>query len=769
MIALRAFLLAVLAMIVSPAEAWPVHGSPSAGPAFASIPIGGGGYVTGLSMANDGTMVVRVDVGTAYVSTTSKKSAALQGWTNVITASSMPSGSWGFASGSAGGAYIDTTGGSLGPYEIVVAPGNSQVMYMLWQGKMYMTQNQGVSWALMANFPVITYSVADNNGTSCRIFQKKMAVDPNNANVVYIGTPANGLYVTQNGLSGASATFTQVSTGTIPATVRNGIMAITIDPNSGTTGGVTKHIILGDGGTNYESTNAGGSWAPVAAGGPGWITDGAFDASGNFYAPNYGTNTCVSGNYIFGDVYMYSGGIWYDTGSGAGVATVAINPFDPTWIAGWGNSGCNYNQGTINTTTHTIAWNGPYFGVPTSSSIPPSDTAWISNTRPDSTCQASGGMVFDPVNSGYVWMTMGYGILYVNPANKTSAPSAYVVRSTGVENLVTQAIKTCAGYSNNVLLGVEDQQVFTDTNLLAAPGSSTPQLGSRAYNSAAWSVDASLSSAGVAAALSTGYYVSANGNYSAYSTNCGGSWTQFSTKPTSSDNGAILAIDATHFVVQQGDTVTYTTNAGSSWSAASGLPGALNCPDNFYSPTQCMAQDAAGTAYFYAGANGTYKSTDKGATWAQSSSQYLDSTRLEFYSGKIECVPGNAGYCFLSAGYNSWGPFPSSRHLWKTTNSAASWASVANVTDAWTFGFGAVAPGYTYPTLWLFGFVNTGGGAKFGLWRSRDLGVSDWTYYGYFPGGQIDTPRTMSGDLNDASKVYWGLDCCSFMYGSGLQ
>ena len=130
---IRAFLFSALAMIVSPAEAY-IHGSPAAGPAFASIPIGGGGYVTGMSMANDGTMVVRVDVGTAYVSTTSKKSAALQGWTNVITASSMPSGSWGFASGNAGGAYIDTTGGALGPYEIVIAPQNSQVMYMLWQG-----------------------------------------------------------------------------------------------------------------------------------------------------------------------------------------------------------------------------------------------------------------------------------------------------------------------------------------------------------------------------------------------------------------------------------------------------------------------------------------------------------------------------------------------------------------------------------------------------------------------------------------------------------
>ena len=56
--ALRAFLLVALAMIVSPAEAY-IHGSASSSPAFASIPIGGGD-VSGISMANDGTMAESV-------------------------------------------------------------------------------------------------------------------------------------------------------------------------------------------------------------------------------------------------------------------------------------------------------------------------------------------------------------------------------------------------------------------------------------------------------------------------------------------------------------------------------------------------------------------------------------------------------------------------------------------------------------------------------------------------------------------------------------
>ena len=87
---------------------------------------------------------------------------------------------------------------------------------------------------------------------------QKMAVDPNNPNVVYVGTPQDGLFVTTDG--GASwqkvsrgAGQRQDSSGNYP-----GITGITFDPTSGVTGGKTNTIFASSYGHGvFESTNGG--------------------------------------------------------------------------------------------------------------------------------------------------------------------------------------------------------------------------------------------------------------------------------------------------------------------------------------------------------------------------------------------------------------------------------------------------------------------------------------------------------------------------------
>ena len=98
--------------------------------------------------------------------------------------------------------------------------------------------------------------------THYNIDGQKMAVDPNNPNVVYVGTPQNGLFVTTNG----GATWQSVSA--VPAKpngssgVYPGITGILFDPAlGGTTGGNTNTIFASSYGNGvYESTNAGASW-----------------------------------------------------------------------------------------------------------------------------------------------------------------------------------------------------------------------------------------------------------------------------------------------------------------------------------------------------------------------------------------------------------------------------------------------------------------------------------------------------------------------------
>ena len=63
---------------------------------------------------------------------------------------------------------------------------------------------------------------SDHPGKTAEFYKKafgfrevhRHGLDPNNPDVVYIGTPANGLYRTLNGTSGASATFMQITSVT---------------------------------------------------------------------------------------------------------------------------------------------------------------------------------------------------------------------------------------------------------------------------------------------------------------------------------------------------------------------------------------------------------------------------------------------------------------------------------------------------------------------------------------------------------------------------
>ena len=99
------------------------------------------------------------------------------------------------------------------------------------------------------------------------MYGQKMAVDPNNPNVVYVGTPQNGLFVTTDG----GASWQSVSAVPVSAKdgsgVYPGITGIEFDPALGVTGGKTNTIFAASYGNGvYESTNGGASWSAI--GGP---------------------------------------------------------------------------------------------------------------------------------------------------------------------------------------------------------------------------------------------------------------------------------------------------------------------------------------------------------------------------------------------------------------------------------------------------------------------------------------------------------------------
>ena len=75
-----------------------------------------------------------------------------------------------------------------------MAPSNSNIMYMMLDGYIFSSTNKGTTWT-RTSFAQVS---ADPNA-STRQYGQKIAIDPNNPNIVYVGTPRNGLWVTTNG------------------------------------------------------------------------------------------------------------------------------------------------------------------------------------------------------------------------------------------------------------------------------------------------------------------------------------------------------------------------------------------------------------------------------------------------------------------------------------------------------------------------------------------------------------------------------------------
>ena len=146
-----------------------------------TLKVGAGGWLTGIDIAPDGTMVVRTDTYGAYIWNGTQ-------WQQLVTSTSMPAA---FTTQN----NVVNNLGQQGVYEIQIAPSNSNIMYMMYEGYVFQSTNKGTTWTQTSFAPV-----TDEPGTTRTAMDgQKMAIDPNNPNVVYVGTPQNGLFVTTNG------------------------------------------------------------------------------------------------------------------------------------------------------------------------------------------------------------------------------------------------------------------------------------------------------------------------------------------------------------------------------------------------------------------------------------------------------------------------------------------------------------------------------------------------------------------------------------------
>lgn len=684
--------------------------------------IGAGGYITGMDFARDGTKVIRCDCGGAYI-----WSDAQAQWNPLLTSNSMAASEWGH-----------TATQTTGVYEIAVAPSNTSRIYVVFNGKLYRSNDKGATFTKTA-MPAITGSVTDEY----RVLGKKMAVDPVNPDVVLVGCQTGGLFITRDG--GASWTHSVAIPN--PATVRG--VRIAFDPSSSTSGSTPVVYVSSQGSGIYRSSDGGANFTLIANS----LLDPQHmicDSKGQLWV----TNGLDAGN-----LRRYSSGAWTSLGpTTRTLKTIAIDPANSAHIV-VGTPGGEIAQtrdgGATWTDFYIYAPAGPVTRVA-------NDIPWLSWTN--EVYMSSGEMQFDPTSANKLYFAEGIGVWWTNPPADFT-PITWNSQSKGIEQLVSnQFISPPTG---GTLYMAWDRPVFRITN----PDVFATTHGPNNKNAIVmgWAGDYAPDNSSFIVAMMNNWGVDQSG----YSTDGGSTWSQFSSVPSDVSanklGGSIAAGSTNNFVwvSNSNGNVWYTNNRGGTWAQAS-LPGVPTSGETgwgwgYFLHRNILVADKVnlGTFYIYnylGTAAGLYRSTNGGASFTRVFAGEIAAGSQ--YNAKLYSVPGKAGHLFFTSGWLD-GTNPGPTQFMRSTDGGQTWSAVANVLEVYACGFGMAASGSTYPAIYMAGYVN----GTWGLWRSDD-NAATWTNLGANPLGNADVITSVAGDMAAYGKVYVGFAGSGAVYGA---
>lgn len=679
--------------------------------------IGAGGFVTGLDISGDGsTRVVRTDTYGGYVWDTSQ-------WRQLVTSSSMPADDVGVEK-------------EAGVFEIRVAPGSPTRLYMSYRGFVYRSNDRGAHWT-RTSFAAVPMDANDGY----RTLGQKMAVDPANPDVVYVGTPQNGLFVTFD----AGASWQQVSG--VPVAGNAGITGIAFDPTSGTTGGRTRTVYASSYGNGvWRTTDAGATWSRPA-GGPSTVAHAAVAGDGILYVTSNDGNPNT--------VWRFSSGAWLKLlpPSGQYWHSVMVDPFNPARILLGRDSG-HLTQSL----DRGVTWGGVVWTMNREAS----DIPWLAWT--EESYMSNGDMRFDPVTPNRLLFAQGIGV-WTTTVPTTFSSVTWNSQSLGIEQLVANVVTAPPG--GRPVVASWDRPLFYSALPDVFPSRHGPNNAHAIVMG--WQVDYASTDPSFLAAVVDWWGVEESG----YSTDRGQTWTRFPTMPPWTDAvgfGTLAAStpDNIVWVPSNKRAPYYTKDRGRSWQKVA-LPGVADTPEGwsglhwaYYLNRHIVAADrvTAGTFYMYHTPSGLYRSTNGGASWALVRSGEI--APFSAFNARLKAVPGKAGHLFFTSGHQS-GATPSGS-LMRSTDGGATWAAVPNVLEAYDIGFGKEAPGSSYPSLFIVGWV----GGVYGVWQSDNEGQT-WRQIGDYPLGSLDFVKTIDGDKNTYGTVYVGFAGSGYAYGTAAR
>ncbi len=583
------------------------------------------------------------------------------------------------------------------------------------------SEDYGETWTRTGFYHVLAYQESREGGEG-------MMVDPNNSNIMYIGTRDDGLWKTED----ACETYTYVDGvphGTPYAENEHtgGIRIVLFDDQSPVIDGRTSVIYVSvDGEGIYCSRDAGKTFTHMA-GSPKCamrmqvVNGELYVAAGKFHMK---TNTPLY-NSVQSGIFHYDGKKWNDItptlSSQRGYASIAVNPKNPDMIFAFGDN----------------------FGTDRGPRVRSLDggKTWESLNNQFESWETTSSIQFDPRdNYESLIETWGFGInRYWNLDGKKTEIQREDM-SKGIEELCTQHIISVPSSDGVRLIICEMDRGRSELWNLEEKGQilRNPKMGDATGSDyCAASPNFIMSAATVSRGSSGGnLLLTEDGGESWYAS------TGWNTKilpmdaalsATLQENGYPVIMTITANVADGKQKGIYRSlDYGKTWE----LSMATTAVNSFWDQghTYIASDRVNGKMFYFADSNGDFYTTyDAGETWELSST-----FPGAGYDKTVKALPGSEKTVFYrDAGVG----------LYMSKDGGKRWHQF-DFTKCTNYGFGKNKDGIEYASMYVFGVLN---GVE-GLYRSDDFG-NTWERT-TDPGNALDRANDITGDALTYGRVY---------------
>ena len=604
---------------------------------------------------------------------------------------------------------------------------------------------------------------------------ERLAVDPRNGSILYVGTRHAGLWrSTDRGVTwNRVAVFPDVAEPAAPAnsaqTTGDGIVFVQFgpgpsSPRAASTGARSRTIYVGVSLMNrpnlFVSTDAGATWKPV----PGAPTQyrptrSALASDGTLYIA-YGNAP--------GPSRMTSGGVWkLDTQTGAwtditperpapgrpfGYAAVAVDPRHPQTVMAstyghYFGDGENIFRSTDAGKTWKPLFGGPHGSVFDYSLAPyvrPTPIHWLFD------------VAIDPTNSDHALFTTGYGGWETHDltAADRNRPTHWSILGPGIEETVALALDSPA-QGAPLVSGIGDYGGFVHWDLDRSPqagSSAPPRFGNTTGLVSAALHPNILVRVGISAEHKLGEAISD-------SLDSGRTWqgTPHDPQPGSQAGSIAVSADGASWVwTPEQEAPSVTRDRGATWTPVQGLPA----------DTRVVA-DPEDPRTFYAFSlfqRKLFRSTDAAEHFTaenfilQNPPPENHAARGDTRGGQdqLYATPGRSGDLWIAAFDGLWhaASIPARNAIADVV-----FTRMPGVRQIEAFGFGKAASGQSYPALYLAGIIQ----GQSGVFRS-DNAARSWV--------RINDNRhqwglilQITGDPRLYGRVYVGTHGRGILYG----